>query len=40
MGATMFDLKHGMPGPTHSQLTTNIELYGRQVIPRARKLLS
>jgi hypothetical protein len=26
-------------GMTHDQLMTNIELYGRQVIPRARELL-
>jgi len=25
---------------THDQLMTNIELYGRQVIPRVRELLS
>jgi hypothetical protein len=25
---------------THDQLMTNIELYGHQVIPRARDLLS
>ncbi len=35
LGATRFDLKYGMPGLTHDQLMTNIELYGRQVIPRA-----
>jgi hypothetical protein len=29
-----------MPGLTHEQLITNIELYGQQVIPRARELLS
>ncbi len=40
LGATRFDLKYGMPGLTHDQLMTNIELYGRQVIPRARELLS
>jgi hypothetical protein len=28
-----------MPGLTHDQLMTNIELYGRQVIPRVRELL-
>jgi len=38
--ATRFDLKYGMPGLTHDQLMTNIELYGGQVIPRARELLS
>jgi catechol 2,3-dioxygenase-like lactoylglutathione lyase family enzyme len=40
LGATRFDLKYGMPGLTHQQLMTNIELYGREVIPRARELLS
>jgi hypothetical protein len=29
-----------MPGLTHDQLMTNIELYGHQVIPRVRDLLS
>lgn len=28
-----------MPGLTHDQLMTNIELYGHRVIPRARQLL-
>ena len=27
LDATRFDLKYGMPGPTHDQLMTNIELY-------------
>src|SRR6266567_4619573 len=40
LGATRFDLKYGMPGQTHDQLMTNIELYGHQVIPRVRELLS
>jgi alkanesulfonate monooxygenase SsuD/methylene tetrahydromethanopterin reductase-like flavin-dependent oxidoreductase (luciferase family) len=40
LGATRFDLKYGMPGLTHEQLLTNIELYGHQVIPRVRELLS
>jgi alkanesulfonate monooxygenase SsuD/methylene tetrahydromethanopterin reductase-like flavin-dependent oxidoreductase (luciferase family) len=40
LGATRFDLKYGMPGLTHDQLMTNIELYGHEVIPRARELLS
>ena len=38
--ATRFDLKYGLPGLTHDQLITNIELYGRQVIPRVRELLA
>ena len=29
-----------MPGLTHDQLMTNIELYGHQVISRVRVLLS
>ena len=29
LGATRFDLKYGMPGLTHDQLMTNIELYGQ-----------
>ncbi len=40
LDATRFDLKYGMPGLTHDELMTNIELYGRQVIPRVRELLS
>ena len=40
LGATRFDLKYGMPGLTHEQLMTCIELYGQQVIPRVRELLS
>ena len=40
LGASRFDLKYGMPGLTHDQLMTNIELYGSQVIPRVRELLS
>jgi probable LLM family oxidoreductase len=38
--ANRFDLKYGMPGLTHDQLMTNVELYGREVIPRVRDLLS
>ena len=40
LNATRFDLKYGMPGLTHEQLMTNIELYGHHVIPRVRELLS
>jgi probable LLM family oxidoreductase len=40
LDATRFDLKYGMPGLTHDQLMTNIELYGQQVIPRVRELLA
>ncbi|HEX6451703.1 MAG TPA: LLM class flavin-dependent oxidoreductase [Trebonia sp.] len=40
LGATRFDLKYGMPGFTHDQLMTNVELYGREVIPRVREQLA
>jgi probable LLM family oxidoreductase len=40
LGATRFDLKYGMPGMSHEQLMTGIELYGQQVIPRVRDSLS
>ena len=39
LGASRFDLKYGMPGLTHDQLMSVVELYGREVIPRARELL-
>ena len=35
----LFRSKYGMPGLTHDQLMTTIELYGGQVIPRVRELL-
>ncbi len=38
--ATRFDLKFGMPGLTHDQLMTNVELFGTQVIPRAHELVA
>ena len=37
LGANRFDLKFGMPGLTHDQIMTTIELYGTQVIPRVRE---
>ena len=40
LGATRFDLKYGMGGLSHEALMTNIDLYGREVIPRVRELLS
>lgn len=40
LDATRFDLKYGMPGMTHDQLMAGIDLYGREVIPRVRELLS
>ena len=39
LGATRFDLKYGAGGLPHETLMTNIELYGRQAIPRVRELL-
>ena len=39
LGASRFDLKYGLPGLTHDQLMTTIELYGQQVVPRVRELL-
>jgi alkanesulfonate monooxygenase SsuD/methylene tetrahydromethanopterin reductase-like flavin-dependent oxidoreductase (luciferase family) len=38
LGATRFDLKFGMPGLSQQAVTSNIELYGNQVIPRVRDL--
>jgi alkanesulfonate monooxygenase SsuD/methylene tetrahydromethanopterin reductase-like flavin-dependent oxidoreductase (luciferase family) len=40
IGASRFDLKYGMGGLSHHALMTNIELYGTEVIPRARELFS
>src|SRR6266699_3063871 len=40
LGATRFDLKYGMGGLSHQALMTNIELYGTQVTPRVRELLT
>jgi probable LLM family oxidoreductase len=40
LDATRFDLKYGMGGLSHQALMTNIELYGTQVIPRVRELLT
>ena len=39
LGASRFDLKYGLPGLTHDQLMTTIELYGQRVVPRVRELL-
>jgi alkanesulfonate monooxygenase SsuD/methylene tetrahydromethanopterin reductase-like flavin-dependent oxidoreductase (luciferase family) len=39
LGASRFDLKYGLPGLTHGQLMTTIELYGQRVVPRVRELL-
>jgi hypothetical protein len=33
-------LKYGMPGLAQQAVLTNIELYGTQVIPRVRELLT
>jgi probable LLM family oxidoreductase len=40
LGATRFDLKYGMGGLSQEALMSNIELYGTQVVPRVRDLLS
>jgi probable LLM family oxidoreductase len=40
LGASRFDLKYGMPGLSHHDLMTAIELYGTEVIPRVRDLLA
>ncbi len=40
LGASRFDLKYGMGGLSHEALMTNIELYGTQVIPRVRELVT
>jgi probable LLM family oxidoreductase len=37
--ANRFDLKFGMPGLSHETVMTNVELYGKQVIPRVRELM-
>src|SRR6476660_3607208 len=39
LGASRFDLKFGMPGLTHDQVMTTIELYGTEVILRVRELV-
>jgi probable LLM family oxidoreductase len=39
LDASRFDLKFGMPGLTHDQLMTNVQLYGTDVIPRVRELV-
>jgi probable LLM family oxidoreductase len=40
LGANRFDLKYGMPGLAQPALLANIELYGTQVIPWVRELLT
>jgi probable LLM family oxidoreductase len=40
LDAARFDLKYGLPGLTHEQNETSIELYGQQVIPRVRALIA
>jgi probable LLM family oxidoreductase len=40
LGANRFDLKYGMGGLSHETVMKNIELYGKQVIPRVRELLA
>jgi alkanesulfonate monooxygenase SsuD/methylene tetrahydromethanopterin reductase-like flavin-dependent oxidoreductase (luciferase family) len=36
LGASRFDLKYGMGGPSHEVLMRNIGLFGREVAPRVR----
>jgi probable LLM family oxidoreductase len=40
LGASRFDLKYGMGGLSHGALMSNIDLYGRLVIPQVRELLA
>ena len=40
LGASRFDLKHGMPGMSQESLLRSIELYGTSVVPRVRELLA
>lgn len=40
LGANRFDLKYGMGGLSHAALMTNIELFGTQVAPRVRELMT
>jgi probable LLM family oxidoreductase len=40
LGGTRFDLKFGMPGLTQKSLLKNVELYGTEVVPRVRELLT
>jgi alkanesulfonate monooxygenase SsuD/methylene tetrahydromethanopterin reductase-like flavin-dependent oxidoreductase (luciferase family) len=40
LGATKFDLKHGMPGMTQQSLLQSIELFGTMVVPRVREQLA
>jgi len=40
LSANRFDLKYGMGGLSQAALMTNIELYGSQVVPRVRELLT
>jgi alkanesulfonate monooxygenase SsuD/methylene tetrahydromethanopterin reductase-like flavin-dependent oxidoreductase (luciferase family) len=39
LGASRFDLKFGMPGLTHDQIMSTVQLYGTKVIPRVRELV-
>jgi probable LLM family oxidoreductase len=40
LGATRFDLKYGAGGLPHETIMANIELFGREVIPRVRELMA
>ena len=39
LGVARFDLKYGAGALSHEKLIRSIGLYGREVIPRVRKLL-
>jgi probable LLM family oxidoreductase len=39
LGASRFDLKHGMPGMSQMSLLSSIDLFGTRVVPRVRELL-
>ena len=40
LGASRFDLKHGMPGMSQTSLLSSIELFGTRVVPRVREVLA
>ena len=40
LGASRFDLKYSAGTLAHERLLRSIELYGREVIPRVRRLLT
>jgi len=40
LGATRFDLEHGLTGLAHDTVMTCVELFGTEVVPRVRALLA